>query len=208
MKHEEIMLELESIRAKRERLLPFCPNCSTQQIAMYQPIQQHVQNTNAQNTPPQYGHLPAQPLLSISIPQQQMAPSNMSPSNMSPYQQVQAQAHLSHYQVITLPGKQSVTVECQTSPINELPSTKKYEPQPIIQQQKKIEKATVSCQTCELIKKLESREMNTDPIDFSFLNKKQPVLPVVKPVMKHQSQNVNLFTENPKVLEDKVTILV
>ena len=37
LKHEEIMLELESIRARRERLLPLCPNCSSQTLNMYQP---------------------------------------------------------------------------------------------------------------------------------------------------------------------------
>jgi len=227
------MLELESIRAKRERLMPFCPNCSTQQIAMYQPKQHippppslppqtqpqpqqltNLSQTNTQN--PQYSQLQAQPLLSISIPQQSITPANISPSNMSPYQAIQAQAHLSHFQVITLPGKQSVTVECQTSPINEVASiVKKPDPiqQPLQQQQqpviKKVEKATVSCQTVlsELSKPVSVKEVNTDPIDFSFMNKKQPPAPVVvkqQPVMRNQSVGVDMFKENPKILEDKV----
>ncbi len=36
IKHEEVMLELESIRAKRERNAPICPNCATQTIKYYQ----------------------------------------------------------------------------------------------------------------------------------------------------------------------------
>ena len=228
------MLELESIRAKRERLMPFCPNCSIQQIAMYQPKQhtppppqpQQLTNqsqTNTQNpqlTPQQYSQLHPQPLLSISIPQQSITPANISPSNMSPYQAIQAQAHLSHFQVITLPGKQSVTVECQTSPMNEI-ATNIKKPEPIQQQYqlqshqnqqpiiKKIEKVTVSSQTVlsELSKPVAVKEVNTDPIDFSFMNKKQPTAPVVvkqQPIMQNKSVGVDMFSENPKILEEKV----
>ena len=39
LKHEEIMLELELIRTRRDRLMPLCPNCSSQTMAVYQPLQ-------------------------------------------------------------------------------------------------------------------------------------------------------------------------
>lgn len=48
LKHEEIMLELESIRARRDRLMPICPNCSMQTMAVYQPLQQQQQQQSHQ----------------------------------------------------------------------------------------------------------------------------------------------------------------
>jgi hypothetical protein len=42
LKHEEILLELESIRAKKERLMPLCPQCSSQTIQLY-----HSQQTKS-----------------------------------------------------------------------------------------------------------------------------------------------------------------
>ena len=48
LKYEEIQLELESIRAKRERLQPVCPHCNTQTIQLYHTHQQHLQLQNYQ----------------------------------------------------------------------------------------------------------------------------------------------------------------
>lgn len=201
------MLELESIRAKRERLMPFCPQCSTQQIAMYQPLQT---STNAQNSPQQYVNtgqtttnmLPSQPLLSISIPQPTQSLIHTPQSNISPgshhYQQIPAQAHLSHYQVITLPGKQSVTVECQTSPTSNTANksivSTTIAATPIVVNKRCI---NASCQTNEPTRKqIDYKEVNTDPIDFSLLNaKKQPVLP--KPIMRNQSISVDILPIRP-----------
>jgi hypothetical protein len=213
LKHEEILIELDLIRTKRERILPICPNCSTQTIAVYQssqqlqqlqqqysqmsqtyntPNQQQQQQHQSRSTTPipnQYHHhsrsttpvqhqyyqsrsvtpvqnhsninnqlnipnsssqfqntilcptcnqiasnhyttqvppLPTpapsthpssmqpQSLLSISIPCQN-APGQSSPY-ISPVQVQQIQAQLAQYQVITIPGKHSVTVSNQTSP--------------------------------------------------------------------------------------------
>ena len=84
---------------------------------------------------------PQPSLLSIAIPQQNLTPSILSPSIISPLQLQQLQTHLSQVQFITIPGKQSVTVECQTSPINNEPSKfdllfkRSHEYQPISSQQ-------------------------------------------------------------------------
>lgn len=48
LKNEETMLELESIRAKRERLQPVCPHCNTQTIQLYHTHQQQIQLQNYQ----------------------------------------------------------------------------------------------------------------------------------------------------------------
>lgn len=158
LKHEEILLELESIRARRDRLLPLCPNCSTQTIAMYQPMNQpnssvtmgnsniscglnqhsrsqspqapllqvnsqpspqmtstqshHHHHHHQQSQSHQASPVPQSQLLSISIPQTGSLPTTfISPSIISP-----VPTHLAQLQLITLAGKQSVTVECQTSP--------------------------------------------------------------------------------------------
>jgi hypothetical protein len=57
IKHEEVMLELESIRAKRERTAPVCPNCSTQTIKYYQsPLSATLtQNTTDSDPTDNYG---------------------------------------------------------------------------------------------------------------------------------------------------------
>lgn len=179
LKHEEILLELESIRARRERLMPICPNCSTQTIGVYQPMNQpfhhhhhhqqqqqmqhmmtpqyapptlqsnpHSQLTSPipqqllqaqpqpqmqqqqpqaspitfvqQPTPTVSSQQPNQQLLSISIPQaasntagpNSAATNTVTPLSISP---IPIQ-NIPQVQLIAIAGKQSVTVECQTSP--------------------------------------------------------------------------------------------
>jgi hypothetical protein len=185
LKHEEILLELESIRARRERLMPICPNCNAQTFPMYQPLHppasatmhttpggagglHHYQSANTANVSPIHQHYNQQqqhsqqhhtllqtvqqqqqhqqqqiqqlqqqqqqhlhhqqtgsgggnPLLSINIPGQPSVSPNsyLSPQVLSALPQLHGlQGHLSspYTQVITVPGKQSVTVDCQTSP--------------------------------------------------------------------------------------------
>ena len=215
LKQEEIMLELELIRTRRDRLLPLCPNCSSQTMAVYQTSQsQPSQSSNqSQNHSPQqytqHQHTPVinqiqnQSLLQ-SIYQQQNAQLNQlssSPHNqtllsiaipqqsLSPYQ-----AHLQHqFQVITLPGKQSVTVECQTSPNEIMPNlaaSKRIETQSI----QAVKKISAFTQTNELVKKLENKEINTD----------------IK-LTRNQAVTVNLIAENvppPKHFEEKVMMKV
>lgn len=218
LKHEEILLELESLKARRERLMPMCPNCSTQTIGMYQPINQHASSSsyhqsmtqphsqmcspqptvnvqspalqvpsstaNLLNVTPsstqQAASPQAQPLLSIAIPQQSLTPM-ISPSMLSQLPLQQFQAHLPHLQLIALPGKQSVTVDCQTSPQsgNNFDSLMSKFEIPL----RSVPKKNVSCETQPIVRanassqtdilnetkkpKLENREMNTDPIDFN-----------------------------------------
>jgi hypothetical protein len=46
LKHEEILLEMESLRAKRERVVPpLCPQCSSQTIQLYYTQQNKVQSS-------------------------------------------------------------------------------------------------------------------------------------------------------------------
>jgi hypothetical protein len=162
LKHEEILLELESIRARRERLMPICPNCSTQTYPIYQPLNitsshshQQSRHTSTHNSPTrlanQYQHLSQiqqqqqqqqpyynhhqsllqavqqlqNPLLSINIPQgaASISPSFLSPQFLAslPLSQLSTAHHLachSPFPVFTIPGKQFVTVDCQTSPTN------------------------------------------------------------------------------------------
>ena len=225
LKHEEIMLELELIRTRRDRLLPICPNCSSQTMAVYQPHQSQSQGQSGsqcpspqqftmtqqnpmyqqQSTPiPQYQSQVAQShnqaLLSIQIPQQP----NYSSSIISPYQ-----SHLGHpLQVIQLPGKQFVTVECQTSPTieannNILIATKKSIGESIVKpvavtpekhvlvKQKSIKKVNATSQTDDVVKKkLDNKEINTDRV-----------------IMRNQAITCNLCAENlgpaKAVCEDK-----
>lgn len=211
------MLELESIRARRERLMPICPNCSTQTIPVYQPLHHPIASTSAapatssssssphhhhhyyhqpqpqpqyvasasashphsqMNSPiPQQQQLitptpppqqqqpilqqppqqapspipaqlsqplpifqpaqatspnqqpqpqPQQQLLSISIPTQNnqaattSSGTQITPISLSPISMIQ---HLPQVQLIAIAGKQSVTVECQTSPTTATQST-------------------------------------------------------------------------------------
>lgn len=232
LKHEEIMLELELIRTRRDRLLPICPNCSSQTMAVYQSQQQQQPQGQSgsqcpspqqfmltqqghgqpmyqqQSTPiPQYQSQVSQSLnqsqnsalLSIQIPQQ---PSYSSSSIISPYQ-----SHLGHpFQVIQLPGKQSVTVECQTSPTVEsnILTTKKPIGEPsaqsvitpdknVLVKQKSIKKVNATSQTDNIVKKVENKEINTERI-----------------VMRNQAITCNLCAENlgpvKAICEDKVNI--
>ena len=262
LKHEEIMLELESIRARRERLMPICPNCSMQTLSMYQPLQQSTQNSSQQHSQihspqiisqssqqntPQFNQnsyhqasniqsslisnsqqpgsilqpqchsqqssnylnpiaMRTTPLLSVAIPQQNISSSIISPSLISPLQLQQFQTQLSQLQFITIPGKQSVTVECQTSPLNE---TVKFDyfikknhneyqsqtqqnsipPQPsifhqyqhIIETKNPILKINAYSQTLDLRKTTLNREINTDPIDASALPTKSNLTVNVTP---------------------------
>ncbi len=241
MKHEEILLELESIGARRERLLPMCPNCSTQTIPMYQSVHQcSVTQPQSQMNSPQMQHHSAPAthlsyqtnqnqsqsphLLSISIPQQSLTPSSLI---TSPIQLQQLQAHLPNLQLISIPGKQSVTVECQTSPTKPmLPNenqinkdTAKNEQliqsqqQQILDLQRKLDKkaivipkANVYSQTIEVkppSKVFSNKDVNTDPITFN-----PP--PPPKKITKNQATNVDLIAEAQakivkKVFEEKGT---
>ena len=287
LKHEEILLELESIRARRDRLLPICPNCSTQTMSMYHPMQQtsatstqahsqamspqphsiyhnlspsvlqhhhqtqhqyqiqsllqpsnHYQQLNyQQQQQQQQQHLSQQnspQLLSISIPQQQISPSNM----LSPIPLQQLQAHLSQLQLIALPGKQSVTVECQTSPTANDSVLMKFElttksqlilnqqqqlqqQQQIIEQQQQkmmsmetrnyVVRINASTQTIDPPKiKTENKEINTDPIDL----RPPPPPPAPVKLTRNQAVNCDLLVEHvapkipptpPKSYEDKGT---
>ena len=242
LKHEEILLELESIGARRERLLPMCPNCSTQTIPMYQSAHQCsvTQPQSQMNSPPMQHHsAPATHLafqsnqnqsqsphlLSISIPQQPLTSSSFI---SSPIQLQQLQAHLPNLQLISIPGKQSVTVECQTSPTkptphNDAQSNKietsrneqliQSQQQQIIELQRKLDKKTlvvakanVYSQTIEIkppSKVFSNKDINTDPIIFN-----PPPLP--KKITKNQAVNVDLIAEAQakiikKVFEEKGT---
>ncbi|CAF0705935.1 unnamed protein product [Brachionus calyciflorus] len=232
LKHEEILLELESIRARRERLLPLCPNCSSQTYPMYQPMTQPITNpqpsqnqSQSQSPKPHYVPYvhPSGQLLSISIPQQSL----MSPL-ISPLHQLQAH-HLSQLQVITLPGKQSVTVECQTSPPHEVKKDafnfKQVEHQNIEKYSRYIEKDkfTRSTQTYELEKTkiyTENKCVNTNFIEYgtkSIQTNQISETKQVKPIMKNEGIYVNIFDEikrnsstqttpvMPKVYDDKNT---
>ena len=169
-------------------------------------------------------HLPSQPqqnqsphLLSISIPQQS-----------SPNQQFQQfQGHLQNLQLITLPGKQSVTVECQTSPIKTAPPTElnkievakneqliQTQQQQIIDLQRKLDKklvivpkVSVSSQTVDAkqapIKYFSNKDVNTEAV---IINPPPPP----KKVTRNQAINVDLYAEMQakvvkKVFEDKET---
>ncbi len=196
LKHEEVMLELELIRTRRDRLLPLCPNCSSQ-ISYQQ--QQHSTNSASQSPQP-FHHSLIQPmyhqsqpvatsqsmtqsqhqaLLSIQIPQQAYPQSLMN----SPYHQ----AHLSSgLQFIQLPGISKVTVECQTSPNtdnneNELLKSETTRRKTV----KKIEMSQHATQTVDIRPKLDNKEINTDRV----IQRNQAIMcniclePVVKPLV-------------------------
>lgn len=218
LKHEEILLELESIRARRERLMPLCPNCS-QAYSIYQTNQSqvHSQGHSPKNQYVPYVH-PNGQLLSIAIPQQSIMSPMISP----------LQTHLPQFQVITLPGKQSVTVECQTSPHLKDPKAasglkqEQIEHQAIEKYKKEIQKSKFnrSAQTYDFnVKKfMENRASNTERIELetkSNQTAQSGELIQIKPLVKNQAINVNIFDEikrnssvqttpvMPKVCEEK-----
>lgn len=215
LKHEEILLELESIRARRERLLPLCPNCS-QTYSMYQSNQSQSQNHSPKSQYLPYVH-PSAHLLSIAIPQQQIISPMISP----------LQTHLPQFQVIALPGKQSVTVECQTSPVSELKQAsglrrEQIEQQAVDRYKKEIEKQKFSrsAQTYEFdsFKLTENRGVNTYRVDLeNKCNQTNETgeAKLVKPKCQNQAINVNIYDEikrnssvqttpvMPKVCDDK-----
>ncbi len=110
--------------------------------------------------------------------------------------------------MIQLPGKQFVTVECQTSPTIESNTltTKKYISEPIAKltettneknvlvKQKSIKKVNATSQTDDIVKKTLNKEINTDRV-----------------IMRNQAINCNLCAENlgpaKPICEDKVSIL-
>lgn len=222
LKHEEILLELESIRARRERLLPMCPNCSSQTYPMYQPMSQTSTQTpqsQSQSPKPQfvpYVH-PNGQLLSISIPQQPIISPLISPIQFSQ----------GHVQVITIPGKQSVTVDCQTSPLSEqkieFPNKDLIEQQAVerykrLNDRPKINRAsqTTEIESIKVLK--ENKGVNTDVVEFGTKsNQTVQMVEVkqVKPIMKNEGIYVNIFDEikrnsttqtipvMPKVYDDK-----
>lgn len=151
--------------------------------------------------------MPQQQLLSISIPQQS---SVLSPI-ISPLHLQQLQAQLSQLQVIAIPGKQSVTVDCQTSPTNcatvQTSTTFKFDyatkkQEDIIEEYKKsiyVHKINSSSQTVSQIdvpkKIFENRQTNTDQI-----------VPAPVKATRSQATNVNLYTEN-KVYSSTQTLI-
>lgn len=197
LKHEEILLELESIRARRERLMPLCPNCS-QTYSIYQTnqAQTHSQAHSPKNQYVPYVHANGQ-LLSIAIPQQSIVSPMISP----------LQSHLPQFQLITLPGKQSVTVDCQTSPVNDLKASSDLKKQEIEDQavdrykkESQKNKFNRSSQTFDFdVKKFkENRAINTDKIDLETKSNQTAEsgdIIQIKPILKNQSINVNIFDE-------------
>ncbi|RNA12422.1 peripheral-type benzodiazepine receptor-associated 1-like [Brachionus plicatilis] len=187
LKHEEILLELESIRARRERLLPLCPNCS-QTYSMYQSNQapNHSQNNSPKGQYVPYVHASGQ-LLSIAIPQQPILSPMMSPM----------QAHLPQFQVIHLAGKQSVTVECQTSPLTHC--RENAEQQALDKCRREIERQKISrhVQTYDFdsFKYMESRAVNTDKIEVQVKSSQTVQIAEVKVASRNQAINVNMFDE-------------
>lgn len=287
LKHEEILLELESIRARRQKLTQLCSNCSSQILTFCQTNtnQYHSQGVGSQyqsqmNSPqlnaywaaatsstptnmlsrpyehqgllqaqyqtqmhashllPQYQlpqaglphmqhhihHPQQQSLLSISMPPQPALSPNLSP--IQPFQQIQ-QAHYQtpQYQPYTVPSKQLVTVECQTSPLSEFdPLMRQSQAQQIkkkiVTQQStqtievKIPKSNAMCQTLEA-EFFENKGTNTDQIELNeLIGNRLSVSPNAKPVVpqkstKNQAVNCDLYNEFkpkkvPKSYEDKV----
>jgi hypothetical protein len=197
---------------------------------------QYQAQIHASHLPPQYQlpqaalphiqhHYPQQQsLLSISMPPQSALSPNLSP--IQPFQQIQ-QPHYqtSQYQPYTLPSKQLVTVECQTSPLSEFdPLMRQSQTQQIkkkiVSQQStqtiemKIPKSNAMCQTLEA-EFFENKGTNTDQIELNeLIGNRLSVMPNAKPVVpqkptKNQAVNCDLYNEFkpkkvPKSYEDKV----
>jgi hypothetical protein len=286
LKHEEILLELESIRARRQKLTQICSNCSSQILTFCQTNtnQYHNQTGGSQyqsqmNSPQlnaywaaasstptsmltrpyehqgllqaqyqahmQASHLPPhyqlpqaglshiqqhqpqqQSLLSISVPPQSAFTPNLSP--IQPFHQIQqANYQTPQFQVYTLPSKQLVTVECQTSPLSEFdPLMRQTQTQQIkkkiVTQQStqtidvKIPKSNAMCQTLEA-EFFENKGTNTDQIELNeLIGNRLSVLSTAKPSVplkqtKNQAVNCDLYNELkpkkvPKSYEDKVSL--
>lgn len=284
LKHEEILLELESIRARRERLMPVCPNCSTQTIPVYQPMQQigsvaqhglahtsayqshphstltspipqqqHLlqqqsmtastpvpilqptptstlqQSTMTQSALSQH-HQSQQQLLSISIPQQQATGTSvMTPLSLSPL----SVQHLPQLQLIAIAGKQSVTVECQTSPTGDIVEQKDRDRDrdrdqertellnKFMEMTKTASAAAVAASAAVSpipVKQQQEDESQTEPPPIipkissysqtdlrTFVNKELNTDPPPIVPMRNQAVSVDLYAEQKETMPKKVT---